>query len=90
MARPVVLLALVALVNLVFLVESSVFNRTSFPPDFVFGASSAAYQYEGAAFEDGKGPSIWDTFAHQFPGKIKNGDNGDVADDFYHRYKNIL
>ncbi|PWA64697.1 beta-glucosidase 9 GH1 family [Artemisia annua] len=87
MARPVVLLVLVALVNLVFLVQSSVFNRTSFPPDFVFGASSSAYQYEGAPFEDGKGPSIWDTFAHQFPGKITNGDNGDVGDDFYHRYK---
>ncbi|GKB58236.1 DWNN domain-containing protein, partial [Tanacetum coccineum] len=47
-------------------------------------------QYEGATFEDGKGPSIWDTFAHQFPGKITNEDNGDVGDDFYHRYKTKL
>ncbi|XP_071931629.1 furcatin hydrolase isoform X2 [Coffea arabica] len=63
------------------------FNRSSFPDDFVFGASSAAYQYEGAAFEGGKGPSIWDTFTHKYPGKILNGSNGDVAEDFYHRYK---
>ncbi|XP_027156457.1 beta-glucosidase 27-like [Coffea eugenioides] len=63
------------------------FNRSSFPGDFVFGASSAAYQYEGAAFEGGKGPSIWDTFTHKYPGKISDGSNGDVAEDFYHRYK---
>nr|GEU84358.1 beta-glucosidase 12-like [Tanacetum cinerariifolium] len=44
-------------------------------------------QYEGATFEDGKGPRIWDTFAHQFLGKITNKDNGDVGDGFYHCYK---
>jgi beta-glucosidase len=48
--------------------------------------ATAAYQVEGAWNEDGKGPSIWDTYAHT-PGKIKNGDTGDVANDHYHRYK---
>ncbi|XAR54327.1 Beta-primeverosidase [Bertholletia excelsa] len=64
----------------------SYYNRTSFPSDFLFGTASAAYQYEGAAFEYGKGPSIWDNFTHQYPEKT-NGENGDVATDFYHRYK---
>ncbi|XP_027108681.1 beta-glucosidase 13-like [Coffea arabica] len=63
------------------------FNRSSFPPNFIFGASSSAYQYEGAAFEDGKGPSICDTYIHKYPERIRDRSNGDVADDFYHRYK---
>ncbi|MGC2638963.1 MAG: GH1 family beta-glucosidase [Acidobacteriaceae bacterium] len=56
-----------------------------FPQGFIWGTATASYQVEGAVHEDGRGPSIWDTFSHT-PGKITNGDTGDVADDFYHRY----
>lgn len=61
----------------------------SFPPGFVWGAATAAYQIEGAAAEDGRGPSIWDTFSHT-PGKVANGDTGDVACDHYHRFAEDL
>ena len=57
-----------------------------FPKDFFWGTATSSYQIEGAWNEDGKGPSIWDTYAHT-PGKIKNDDTGDVANDHYHRYK---
>jgi beta-glucosidase len=57
-----------------------------FPKGFLWGSATASYQVEGAVNEDGRGPSIWDTFSHT-PGKIKNDDTGDVADDHYHRYK---
>jgi len=56
-----------------------------FPEGFVWGASTAAYQIEGAASADGKGPSVWDTFSHT-PGKVRGGDTGDIACDSYHRY----
>ncbi|KAJ3677649.1 hypothetical protein LUZ60_003373 [Juncus effusus] len=65
----------------------SLFNRSSFPPGFMFGVGSAAYQYEGAARADGKGPSIWDTFTHKHADRIPDHSNGDVAEDFYYRYK---
>ena len=55
-----------------------------FPAHFVLGSATAAYQVEGAFDEDGRGPSIWDTFSHT-PGLVVNGDTGDVADDHYHR-----
>ena len=57
----------------------------NFPTNFLWGAATAAYQVEGAAAEDGRGLSIWDTFSHT-PGKTDNGDSGDVACDMYHRY----
>ena len=61
-------------------------NQLRFPRNFVWGVATAAPQIEGAAFEDGKGPSVWDTFS-RVPGKVLNGDNLDVACDHYHRYK---
>ncbi len=61
-------------------------SSNEFPKDFVFGAATAAYQIEGAAEQDGRGPSVWDTFSH-IPGKIKPGHNGDVACDHYNRYR---
>ncbi|GAA1692119.1 GH1 family beta-glucosidase [Nonomuraea maheshkhaliensis] len=57
-----------------------------FPEDFVWGAATASYQIEGAVKEDGRGQSIWDTFSHT-PGNVADGDNGDVACDHYHRYR---
>ena len=56
------------------------------PDDFLLGAATAAYQIEGAAFEDGRGPSIWDTFSRE-PGAVAAGQTGDVACDHYHRYR---
>jgi len=60
-----------------------------FPSEFIFGVATAAYQIEGAAREDGRGPSIWDTFSHTTEG-ILNGDTGDVACDHYHRWESDL
>ena len=56
-----------------------------FPDGFTWGAATAAYQIEGAADADGKGPSVWDTFSHT-PGKVRGGDTGDIACNAYHRY----
>lgn len=57
----------------------------SFPENFLFGAATAAYQIEGAAFEDGRTASIWDAFSRE-PGAVIGAENGDVACDHYHRY----
>jgi beta-glucosidase len=59
-------------------------GRDAFPDGFLWGVSTASYQIEGAVTEDGRGPSIWDTFSHT-PGRTTNGDTGDIACDAYHR-----
>jgi beta-glucosidase len=56
-----------------------------FPSDFLWGAATASYQIEGATHEAGRGESVWDRFSAT-PGKVRGGDTGDVACDFYHRY----
>ena len=60
-----------------------------FPENFLWGAATAAYQVEGAATEDGRGSSIWDTFSHT-EGKVRHGDTGDIACDHYHRLQEDL
>ncbi|WP_410539595.1 GH1 family beta-glucosidase [Streptomyces sp. KL2] len=64
-------------------------NARVFPPGFLWGTATAAYQIEGAAAEGGRTPSIWDTFSHT-PGRTRNGDTGDVACDHYHRWREDL
>ena len=64
-------------------------SLAGFPEGFVVGVATASYQIEGAVHEDGRGPSIWDTFAHT-PGRTLAGDTGDVACDHYHRYAEDL
>ena len=61
-------------------------QKRAFPKGFLWGCATAAYQIEGGAQDDGRGPSVWDVFSHT-PGKTFNGETGDVADDSYHRYK---
>jgi beta-glucosidase len=61
----------------------------TFPDGFTWGVATAAYQIEGAVAEDGRSPSIWDTFAHT-PGRVASGDTGDVACDHYHRWRDDL
>ncbi|EOA33942.1 hypothetical protein CARUB_v10021436mg [Capsella rubella] len=61
-----------------------VFSRSHFPEGFVFGAGTSAYQWEGAAAEDGRKPSVWDTHCHS-----RDIGNGDIACDGYHKYKGL-
>lgn len=68
---------------------SAAVDRLHFPPGFLWGAATAAYQIEGAVAEDGRAPSIWDTFSRT-PGAIDNGDTGDTACDHYHRWPEDL
>lgn len=57
-----------------------------FPAGFLWGAATASYQIEGAAAEDGRKPSVWDTFS-KTPGRVRTGETGDIANDHYHRYE---
>jgi beta-glucosidase len=64
-------------------------NVADFGKDFLWGVATASFQNEGAVAEDGKSPSIWDTFSHT-KGKIKTGENADISCDFYHNYREDL
>jgi beta-glucosidase len=66
--------------------QAAAAEESVFPPDFVWGASTSNYQIEGAVDADGRGKSIWDVFCHA-PGRIQNGDTGDIACDHYHRFR---
>ncbi|MFD4608899.1 GH1 family beta-glucosidase [Streptomyces sp. NPDC058440] len=65
---------------------SHAIDLAALPQDFRWGTATSAYQIEGAVAEDGRSPSIWDTFSHT-PGKIDNDDHGDTACDHYHRWR---
>ncbi|MCS6905825.1 MAG: GH1 family beta-glucosidase [Bacteroidia bacterium] len=75
--------------QLIGLAATSTLKGSDFGKNFVWGVATAAYQIEGAASADGKGPSIWDEFTHR-KGKVKNNENGDKACEFYYRYKEDL
>lgn len=68
---------------------SSRSEQNDFPPEFLWGAATAAYQVEGSPLADGAGPSIWHRFSHT-PGRVANGDTGDVACDHYRRYRDDI
>ena len=65
---------------------SEVDVERTFPPGFLWGTGTAAYQIEGAVAQDGRGRSIWDTFAAE-PGTVRDGSSGETACDHYHRYR---
>ena len=65
------------------------FDKTEFPSTFQWGVATSSYQIEGAVAEDGRTPSIWDTFCRK-PGAVHGGDNGDVACDHYHRMPQVV
>nr|VDD04771.1 unnamed protein product [Brassica oleracea] len=62
-------------------------GRASFPKGFLFGTASSSYQYEGAVTEGERGQSMWDHFSNRFPHRISDHSHGNVAVDFFHRYK---
>ncbi|WP_341953372.1 GH1 family beta-glucosidase [Salinibacterium sp. TMP30] len=64
----------------------TILDPRAFPPGFLFGAATAAYQIEGATHEDGRTDSIWDAFS-RVPGAVINGESGEIACDHYHRYR---
>ena len=64
-------------------------GEMKFDKDFFWGAATSSYQIEGAAYREGGGRSVWDMLAQQ-PGKIANGDSGEIACDHYHQYKNDI
>ncbi|XP_010545732.1 PREDICTED: beta-glucosidase 19-like [Tarenaya hassleriana] len=66
--------------------KTETLSRASFPKGFIFGTATASYQVEGAVDEGCRGPSMWDLYAKKYPHRCNN-DHGDVAVDFYHRYK---
>jgi beta-glucosidase len=61
----------------------------TFPKNFIWGAATSAFQIEGASIADGRGPTIWDTFC-KTPGKVANGDTGEVANDHYNLFKSDI
>ncbi|CAL9237856.1 unnamed protein product [Arabidopsis halleri] len=91
-----IFLLAILLQSLMFNVYCSCINQSSsenilgdsfpFPSDFLFGTASSAYQYEGAFLTEGKGLNNWDIFTHEYPGKIRDANNGDMAVDQYHRF----
>ncbi|XP_071931866.1 beta-glucosidase 11-like isoform X3 [Coffea arabica] len=80
------LLMLLQLLAVMAIARVENFTRSDFPVDFIFGAGSSAFQVEGAAREDGRTPSIWDTFVYANKG-LSHGASGDIACDQYHKYK---
>uniref|UniRef100_A0A0E0KST2 4-hydroxy-7-methoxy-3-oxo-3,4-dihydro-2H-1,4-benzoxazin-2-yl glucosidebeta-D-glucosidase n=1 Tax=Oryza punctata TaxID=4537 RepID=A0A0E0KST2_ORYPU len=78
--------ALLVSTLLLLLPWASAIRRSDFPASFLFGTATSSYQIEGAYLEGNKSLSNWDVFTH-LPGNIKDGSNGDIADDHYHRYE---